>query len=162
MSGRLWPIALAGVLALTVLANIAMWVVAADPNGSAVEPDYYRKALAWDRVEEQEAVNRSLGWRVQARFLPGHGGAAGLPAALRVTVSDAAGFPLDGARVRVTAIHNALAGQPLLLALAPRGGGAYEQAAAFPRTGLWELRITIERGGRRFTADQRIDTGGRP
>ena len=159
MNGRLWPIALAAVLALTVLANVALWVVAADPNGSAVESDYYRKALAWDRVEEQAAVNTRLGWRVDARFTPGAGG---LPGGLEAAVRDAAGAPIDGAAVRVVAIHNTLAGQPMSLVLTPRGGGTYAQAVPFPRAGLWELRFTVEQGGRRFTSDERVDTEARP
>jgi nitrogen fixation protein FixH len=155
VNGRLWPLALALVLALTVVANVAMWIVAADPNGSAVEPDYYRKALAWDRVQAQQRANAGLGWTVRPRFAFGAG--SGSPSVLEATVLDAEGRPLEGARVSVTAIHNALAGSPIVLLLAPEQPGVYAGRADFPRAGLWELRFLVTRGGRSFTADLRAD-----
>lgn len=155
MKGRLWPVALVSVLALTVLANLAMWIVAADPNGSAVEPDSYRKALAWDRAQEQGAMNRALGWKVSARFASGAGTTA--PTALEVSLVDAAGRPLEGARVGVIAIHNALAAHPVALTLSSAASGVYVGRAVFARTGLWELRFTVLKEGRTFTADVRAD-----
>jgi nitrogen fixation protein FixH len=155
MKRSLWPIALVSVLALTVVANVAMWVVAADPNGSTVEPDYYRKALAWDRAQEQGAANRALGWTATARF--GNGAGRSAPSPLEVTLVDAAGRPLDGARVGVIAIHNALAANPVALTLEPASPGVYVGQAVFARTGLWELRLTVRKGRETFTADVRAD-----
>ena len=155
MNGRLWPLTLALVLALFVVANALLWIVAADPNGSAVEPDYYRKALAWDGVQAQQRVNAGLGWTVQPRFAEGAGG--GAPSVLEATVVDAAGRPLEGAQVSVTAIHNAFAGHPIALTLAPSGRGVYAGRAEFPRAGLWELRFKVTQGGRSFTADLHAD-----
>jgi nitrogen fixation protein FixH len=155
MKGRLWPVALVAVLALTVLANLAMWIVAADPNGSTVEPDYYRKALAWDRAQEQGAANRALGWKATARFGKGAGTAS--PSSLEVSLVDAAGRPLDGALIGVIGIHNALAAHPVALTLAPTSPGVYAGQAVFPRSGLWELRLTVRRERETFTADVRAD-----
>ena len=155
MKGRLWPVALVAVLALTVCANVAMWIVAADPNGSTVEPDYYRKALAWDRAQAQGAANRALGWQASARFGKGAGTAS--PSALEVTLVDAAGRPLEDARVGVIAIHNALAATPVALTLARASPGVYAGRAVFPREGQWELRLTVRREQETFTAELHAD-----
>jgi nitrogen fixation protein FixH len=152
MSGRLWPLALSAVLALTVIANVLMLRVAADPNGSAVEPDYYRKALAWDRTLAQQAENRALGWTASARATAGGG--------VTLTLADAAGAPVTGARVHAVAIHNRLAAAPTSFALAARGPGEYAAPGVLARPGLWEIRVIAERGGERFTGDLRIEAGG--
>ncbi len=44
---RLWPAALVGVLAVTILANVGLLWFAGRGDGAGVEPDYYRRALAW-------------------------------------------------------------------------------------------------------------------
>jgi hypothetical protein len=156
-SGRLWPWAIAGVLAATVGLNIWVWVLANDPDGSAVEPDYYRKAVAWDSTRVQLDRDARLGWRLDARL--GAWGGAASPTALDVALEDSAGRPLTGATIAVTAIHNALAAHPLAFALAPaEAPGSYAAAPVLPRQGSWELRFEVTRPGEHFTADLRRDT----
>ena len=51
--GLWWPIAVAAILATTVAANIWVMMIANDDPSFAIEPDYYRKALAWDTTLAQ-------------------------------------------------------------------------------------------------------------
>ncbi len=155
--GRIWPWAIVGVLAATVALNIWVWVLANEPEGATVEPDYYRKAVAWDSTRAQKAHDTSLGWRLDARL--GAWGGERAPTPVTATLVDAHGQPLAGATIEVTAIHNALASHPLVFALAPGPApGSYTAAPVLPRAGAWELRCAARRGGELFTTDLRLDT----
>lgn len=50
----LWPLAVIGVLAVTVGANVWLIQVAREPNGAVIEPDYYRRAVAWDSLAARQ------------------------------------------------------------------------------------------------------------
>jgi nitrogen fixation protein FixH len=148
-----WPVAIVGVLGATVVANVFMLVAAGDPNGAAVEPDYYRRAVAWDSTLAQERRNQELGWRIEAAF--GEAGAEGTP--LSVRLADSAGAPVPGASVRVTAIHNLEAPRRVTAELPAISAGLHEGRLPLARPGLWELRFEVERGSERFTAALRRD-----
>ena len=61
--GWYWPVAIVGLLVGGAAANIGFMIVANRDATFAVEPDYYRKAVDWDRAMAQEARNVELGWR---------------------------------------------------------------------------------------------------
>jgi FixH len=154
-----WPIALAGVLGVTVIANVFLLYAANDRNAAVVEPDYYRKAVAWDSTAAQLGVDAALGWSIDARFDPidVHGDAQ-----LHVRVTDRDGMPLAGARIVCTGIHNLDAGHR------PEADGTADTLgeAALPfrhvRPGLWELRFVVTHGTDRFTGSLRRDAAPGP
>ncbi|MBI2219349.1 MAG: FixH family protein [Candidatus Rokubacteria bacterium] len=144
-----WPIALAGLLAVSAAVNLVVVAVATRDPSFAVERDYYRKALAWDETMAQEQRNADLGWRVDATLVPvGHPGRA---ARLDVRVADADAHPIDGARVTVEALHNARANDVFGPSLTAQDTGRYTGSLPNARRGLWELRIRVERGTAVFT-----------
>jgi nitrogen fixation protein FixH len=151
---RLWPAAVVGVLAVTVLANAAMLLVAGNSRQAFVEPDYYRKAVAWDSTLAERARSAALGWALEARLEresgPGPGRTSGPGARLRVFLRDRGGAPLEGARVTVTAVHNLEADRPTLAACAASQPGVYEASLPLDRGGSWELRFAAVRGSERF------------
>jgi nitrogen fixation protein FixH len=153
-AAKLWPLAIVSVLAVTVGANVLILVLANEPDAAAIEPDYYRKAVAWDSTLAQRAHDRALGWKVDAEL--GSPGPGGVPIHARLT--DAAGAALAGAKVSVEAIHNAeaLRRPPVLLSAAPDSG--YAGVLPLDRRGLWELRFEVRRGGERFTATLRRES----
>jgi nitrogen fixation protein FixH len=144
-----WPIALAGVLAVSAAANLVVVAVAVRDPSFAVERDYYRKALAWDETMAQEQRNVELGWHVDATLVtlgrPRH------DARLDVRVADADGRPIDGARVTVEALHNARANDLFAPLLTAQDAGRYTGSLPGARRGLWELRIRVARGAAVFT-----------
>jgi hypothetical protein len=77
--------------------------------------------------------------------------AAGGDPTLVVRLADGHHRPLDEARVAVAAFHNARADQILRAELAATGGSAYACPLAIRRSGVWELRFIVDRGGERFT-----------
>lgn len=154
LGGRLWPAVLVAVLAITVVANVAILRLASDPDAGAIEPDAYSKAVAWDSTAAARDASSALGWTLIARLEPAAaGGGARVVASLR----DRAGAPVEGARVRVEAIHNGLA-RRFVADLAPApDAGSYAAALPLPRPGQWELRVHAARGAERFVTSVRVE-----
>jgi nitrogen fixation protein FixH len=139
--GAWWPVAIVGVLGVTVVANgILLWA-ASDPQGSALEPDYYARGVRWDSTLAARRASDALGWSGEARVIA----RPGEELEIRVALEDAAGAPLDGATVRIEAIHNAEAATPWHATLEARGAGVYAARIASRRAGLWEVRVEAAR-----------------
>jgi len=151
--GAWWPIAIVGVLAVTVGANVALMIAARDPNAYVVEPDYYEKAVRWDSTLAQARHDVALGWAVDARLGPWS--PRGTP--LELALADSTGAPLASALVEVELVNNLDPAHAVHASLAPRSPGRYAANVALPRAGLWELRTTVRRAGELFTADLRRD-----
>jgi nitrogen fixation protein FixH len=152
--GRLWPIAVVGVLALTVGANAwILYLANRDPNASALESDYYRKALAYDSTLAQARRDSVLGWRLEA--------SAGAydPAGTRLYVSlaDRDGQPVAGARIELVAIHNLDAGRRMSASFVTDARGQATRTVPLHHAGLWELRFDARRAAERYTRDVRCD-----
>lgn len=153
----LWPAAVIGALVVTVAANVVLLMTANDPRHSAVEPNYYQKAVAWDSTMAQEGRNEALGWSLVATLEEVSEGAI-----VRAQVSDRAAAPVSGARVQVVGIHNLDSGRRLRGELREIEPGVYQALLPLRRTGLWELRFTVDRQGDHFTADLRRDLNRQP
>ena len=156
--GALWPIAIAGVLALTVGANVAVFIAARDPHAAAIEPDYYRKGVAWDSTMAEQRRSDALGWHVDADLLD----ASRAGARLRVTLADRDGRPVDGARVRVEAIHNLQADERVRAEIGGGGQGVYEAVLPLRLAGMWELRLEATRGNEHFVTSLRREARWSP
>jgi nitrogen fixation protein FixH len=143
-----WPLAIVALLVAGAASNIAFMVVASGDASFAVEPDYYRKALDWDRTMAQEAANAALGWSVSVDFERGAG-----PGETRLVarVADRAGEPVGGATVAVQAFASARARQVFESALEPASAGVYTGSVPSARPGLWEVRVRVHRGEDVFT-----------
>lgn len=145
-AAKAWPLAIVGVLALTVVANAVLLWAASDRSAGATEPDYYRKGVAWDSTLALEERSDALGWTVEAGIAaPASGGAE-----VRVRLRTADGAPIEGARVEVEAVHNLEADHHLSGALVERAPGEYAARFALRHAGRWELRVRAERGADRF------------
>ncbi len=152
--GWYWPWLIAASLLFTVGVNVVMvFAATADPNGTVVEPDYYRKGVEWDRTMAQRAASERLGWSVRAEFEPGHGDSTRL--VVHVTGRDS--LPVLGVRSSVELIHNRAAARPMRAALVELGGGRYAAPLLLRHAGLWEVRLAGRRGSERLTITLRVD-----
>lgn len=142
--GLIWPTLITVALLFTVGANVVMLFAAtSDRNGSVVEPDYYQKAVDWDRTMARRAASDRLGWRV----------AAGIGAdRVDLTLLDSLGAPISAAAIEVTLIHNRDAGHPVTLSLGALGDGRYGAAMPQLARGRWEVRVEARRGDDHFGA----------
>ena len=151
--GWYWPYLLGGLLGLVVVINLVFVYIATNDPSFAVEKDYYRKALAWDRTMAQQGANEALGWRLDLAVAPALGSAA----VLAVTLVDRDGAPIDSASVSVEAFHTARAAGILAGTLAETPEHRYETTLPMRRPGLWEFRFRVTRGSDVFTRVLRQD-----
>lgn len=128
-------------LLTSVGGNIYMVMTATDDPGFAVEPDYYKKAVDWDRLQAERAASEALGWNVVVDARADE---------LRIRLTDRLGRPIDGATVEVDAFPNARASQRVKGFLIPKGRGVYVLERPFERSGLWEYRLAAEVDDQRF------------
>lgn len=158
-SGWYWPWLL--VLGMSGIVGVNVWmlvVASGDANGSVVEPDYYRKAVAWDSTMAVRAASERLGWRTELSLT----GASGAPASLEVRLADASGAGIAGAAVTATLIHNADAARHVDVRLRDLGDGRYAAEPALAHPGLWEVRIEATRGTAHFAETRHTDLAVRP
>ena len=147
--GAYWPWLLGALMAVVIGANLALVYLATSDPSFAVEEDYYRKALDWDGKRQQDARNAALGWHVDLD-VAGTRSADGR-VAIVARLRDSAGRPIEDARVRLEAFHNARAARIFRADLARGSGAEYTTALPLRRPGLWEFRIVASRGAERFT-----------
>ena len=152
---HLWPLALTLVLGLTVAGNLWVMRIANADASFAIEPDYYRKAVAWDSTLAQERRNRAFGWQVTStveHFSSARGGT------LRVRVGGPDGMVIHDADVRVVAFAVARSARFIESAV-PMQGNAYVAELPIHQPGIWELRLDIRKGDAHVTATQRVSVG---
>lgn len=135
-----WILAIAGLLAANVVAMAAL-AVAANHGGAQVIPDYYTRATHYDDELARSSESRALGWRVDLALAD---------RTLDATLSDAAGKPIDGARVRVTGYQRAHAADVVNVELAATANGRYRGAGP-ARAGRYDLVVDVEAGGAHYT-----------
>ena len=152
--GGWWPIAITGVLAATVAANIWVATIASDDPSFAIEQDYYRKAITWDSTLAQATRNTQLGWRLTPAL-----GTISPNGRLRVsaTLTDSTGAPISAATVRVSALQVARANQVHEATLAAVGAGEYDAQIDARLPGQWELRFDVRAGSAHFTDVARVE-----
>ena len=141
-NGTWFPYMLVAILVISVAGNIYMVMTATNDPSFAVEPDYYKKAVEWDRLQAEKAASEALGWNmlVDARTDE-----------LRIRLTDRLGRPIDGATVDVEAFPNARASQRVRGYMVPKGRGVYVLEHAFDQKGLWEYRLAAVVDEKRFT-----------
>ncbi len=142
------PVAL---LLFGVLTQAVLLYHATSDDGFAVEENYYAKAVNYDAIMEQRERNADLGWRLNLD----HRGER-----FQAKLTDATGKPLSGARVAITARHNAHASEVQTAVLSEdTAQGRYLTPLNLDRKGIWEIRATVDRGTERFTSTQRLTVG---
>lgn len=140
----LFPVAM--IAGTVVFAAISVAIAVGD--GTAAEPDSYRKSVAWDAHRAQVAQNGLLGW-VLTPTVTGGGGVDGT-VQLRIGVADKHSVPIDGGRVVAEVVPIRDADSRVTLVLAEVSPGMYEAACPVRVSGQWEIRTTVESRGMRY------------
>jgi len=153
--GSHWVWVPVGLLAASTLGVGSLAMIAVrDPNFS-LEPNYYDKALHWDRTQAQAADNQRLSYRVE--LAPVIAVDARGIAALRVRITDANGRNVNQATVHATAFANAFAAEQTTLEFEQTEPGLYTAQLTARHLGLWEFRLLVIQGGDRVTSTLRSD-----
>jgi nitrogen fixation protein FixH len=143
--GRWWVRGVVAVLAGIVALNLWVIRLAAADGGVNAEPDYYRKAVAWDAQQAAAAASAALGWRAEGAVAARTGDLT----VLRLRLVDAAGAPVREAAITVTVRWNGDATHAVT-GTAIAAGEGYTVALPLTRSGLHELRLDATRGSDRF------------
>ncbi len=142
-----WPVAIVAVLGVTVIANIGLLWQANAPGSDDIEPNYYRRALAWDSTQAARGRSATLGWHSDASFVT-----RPHTVGVHVALSDSLGAALSGAKVGVVGVHNLSPQRPEVWGLHETAPGAYDSDVLLPHGGRWELRISARRGRDEYLA----------
>jgi len=142
-----WPFAIVGLLGLNMAVVGVTVFYATSDRSLAIEPNYYQKALAWDRTRIQDTRNTQLGWTLTLKSDRTDSNNALLSVELR----DKGGSSIDDANIEVIAFHNSRAAERSTTLLASRGEGRYVGTMPADRDGVWHYRVTIHHGTDLFT-----------
>lgn len=159
-AGRFWawvPALLLG----SMLAGLGTltYLAVNDPH-FALEPDYYAKAVKWDRTQAQAAESAASGIQLSLQR-PLTTDAAG-NVELRLSVVDREQAPLTQAQVELEAFPNAYASRIQRMVLRELAPGVYGCRLERASAGLWELRVNVTQGSRSFRQILRQDIGKGP
>lgn len=149
-----WPIGVAMILGATVAANLVVMRLANDDPAFAIEPDYYKKAVAFDSTLAEERRSLDLGWTAMSSLAKS---VRDGESTLTVTLVDAHQQPVSGATVTVVALANARANDRLTASLQEVAPGRYQTDLAVHFAGQWEVRVDAVRGAEHFFASTRTD-----
>jgi len=152
----LWAWVPVGILGTMFVGLGTLAYIAVDDPHFALEPDYYDKAVHWDRSQALARASAATG--LQAEIAPLRRSADGA-VAVRLRLLDRDAKPIVGARVSVEAFPNAFANRierPTLREVEP---GVYAGQLSRGVLGVWELRLTATQGALRFHEVLRRDVG---
>lgn len=156
--GMGWPIGVVAILVATVASNISVIVLTRDDPSFAVEPDYYRKAVAWDSTQQRVAQSDALHWRLSAHVSAPDGEGVAGSRTLTIDLTDNAGAVVRNATLSGSLLHVARANDVQRVAFTENEAGQYVVTVPMPRDGIWELRLAAQRQTDRFQETVRIDT----
>ena len=139
-----------------------LWMVrlAVDDPGFATEPDYYQKAVDFDRRQELERRSEQRGWSVRVveaeidevteRAARGR---------LAFELTDREGRPVEDLTLDAEAFPNARASRVQHVDLVGRGAGRYTAELESPRSGIWEIRLHSRDPKRAWTRTLSVEFG---
>jgi nitrogen fixation protein FixH len=159
-AGTFWAWVPAGLLGSMLLGLGSLAYIAADDPGFALEPNYYDKAVHWDRAQAQARASQALGYRLELTQ-PLRVAADGR-IELTLSLIDRQGRAVTGAEVSAEAFANASASRTQLVVLREISPGTYRAELRQGSTGLWELRCAVTRGVERYQQILRRDVAKGP
>ena len=132
-----WPLLVVCLLAAHVAAMMTAVVVInrRTPTLGVVE-NYYDRAVNWDRQLAVVRASKELGWQVKVET----------GAVVRFTLTDAAGRPIKGATLDVTAIHAAHSETPVKATFAASDDGIFGGELSMKHEGFYDFTVTARVG----------------
>lgn len=162
--GWYWPVLVVVLLGFQLLVGGTLVYFSQNDPSFAVEKDYYRRGIEWDKQLAQQRLDEEMGWGLAVEVdgpMVGENGKT--TRTVRARLSDRDGRAIEGAEVSLVCYHHARAADRIELALAEVEPGVYEQIGPLAREGRWAFQFTVHHGDDVFTSnlDQWIsDDGG--
>lgn len=156
-SGTVWACVPALLLGAMLLGLGAMAFIATDDPHFSLEPNYYDKAVHWDRTQREVRDSAALGLELTLPKALALSADGTIEVELRVANREHA--PLQGAIVELEAFPNAYASRIERVKLLETAPGVYRARLKGQARGLWELRFDIVTDKLRFHQSLRRDVG---
>lgn len=134
-----WGTLVVSFLTMQVGIGAAAIVLATNDPSVAVVPDYYQKALDWDKSMEAQRVSDLLGWTATVQV--GEPIDASGQRFVSVRMIDAEGKGLDQLQGQMKIYHHARATDRQSFPLELLGSGVYRGQCLMTRDGLWEVEL---------------------
>jgi len=147
--GRYIPWLFVAGFALVVAVNATMIWFAVGSFSGLYTPKPRERGLHYNEVVAEQRTRDALGWRVDAKWQAESG-------QLEITVSDAAGQPLGGARVFAALVRPVEKRPPLPVSVAAVDPGRFAGRVDLPARGNWDLDIVVEHGSERYALTRRM------
>jgi hypothetical protein len=143
-----WPLIVIGLLLGHISIMVTAVVLATTDKSFAVLPDYYQKAVNWDRSQAALRASEKLGWQVILVPSPevdptGH-------RTISLTLTDSANRPIANADVEVTAYHQARANEVIQTTFHTDSAGQASQVVTMRREGFYQINIIVHAETQRF------------
>lgn len=150
-SARRWPMIIVGLLVGHVALMMAACVIATHDKSFVVVPNYYGRAVNWDREMAARRASKALGWHVVVEA-SGHVDASGRRG-VSFVLSDADGRPVKDATLEADYFHHAHpeAERVVKLEADPREPGRYPALLSMPYAGTYEFHFSAIGQGKTFT-----------
>ena len=154
-AGMQWPIGIVVILATSVAGNVAFMRAANNDPAFAIEPEYYKKAVAFDTIMNEAQSSAALGWTANASLELDAGGQA----RAQVQLTDRSGKAIIADSVIVHAFFIARANDVVKARLAASADESGMYGAMIPvlHRGQWEMRVHAFRNREHFITTVRRD-----
>lgn len=154
-SGTVWAWVPALLLGSMLLGLGTLAYIAIDDPHFALEPNYYDKAVHWDRAQSEARDGAALGLALTLTKPLALAMDGTLEVEVRITDHERA--LLSPAVVQLEAFPNAYASRVEQVTLSEVSPGVYRARLRGHAHGLWELRFTVAKGNLRFHESIRRD-----
>ena len=135
--------------AIVIAVNGTMMWLAIDSFSGLYSGHARERGVHYNQVVTEQQSRDALGWTVQVGWQPGSN-------RLDLTLSDAAGQPLEAAVVSVELIRPAEKRPPVEVTMSGLGGGKFWGSVVLPARGNWDADIAIEARCERFALTKRL------
>jgi nitrogen fixation protein FixH len=143
-----WPLIVVGLLLGHISIMITAVVLATSDKSFAVLPDYYQKAVNWDRSQADLRASEKLGWQVM--LVPSPDVDPTGRRTLTLTLADSDGRPIGNADVEVSAYHQARPNEVIQATFHTDASGQASQVVTMRREGFYQIGITALAGTQRY------------
>ncbi len=152
-----WPGLVVLLLGSSVGAMAVTAMLAVSDPSFAVVPGYREDAATQSAARSAQRASDALGWTATIEFAASTENAAA-PAMreLRVTLLDADGAPIEGARVEAVVYHPARSADRSAATLEHLGAGVYVGGVRADRAGLWEVELDARLGADAYIARKQV------
>lgn len=157
--GGKWKLLVGALLVGHVCLMATIALVAGRGDNYTVVPDYYRRAINFDKEQELKRQSAALGWNVKIDAA-GQPDAAG-QRAVTFHLVDSQGAGIDGAALDVMYFHHANGDAIRNLRLEERDcrGGKFSLPVLMQKPGMWEFQLRAVARGQTYVQTTRLMVG---